>query len=267
MRIHAAQYRLLPVVLRARLQTFGRFEILPAGMTIILGSGLSPPRTRWFSRNSTYHRLSLALHSEGLTNAELIWTRVRRFCQNSFPSSARSDLHLSHLGHIQLAHPDTTACDRYHRSVGGAERQSRHGVSYASTGAWSLLFPAVYRDGCVGDQRRHVGAQPRFARGTSRQSLDPSHAFPIELTGALRSCFLMDFPLPDSPTARFPDQKCSRSLPKLSNSSSVPVPVDRSISSCSSTHVCACGMKIAFSPAASAGLMSERGLFPIIHVD
>ena len=39
-----------------------------------------------------------------------------------------------------------------------------------------------------------------------------------------------------------------------------------SISSISISHVCGCGIRTALSPAASAGLMSERGLLPIIHV-
>ena len=36
--------------------------------------------------------------------------------------------------------------------------------------------------------------------------------------------------------------------------------------SCSSTQVKSWGMKMAWSPAARAGLMSERGLLPIIQV-
>ena len=44
-------------------------------------------------------------------------------------------------------------------------------------------------------------------------------------------------------------------------------PLGGSTNSCSSTQVKSCGMKTAFRPAASAGLISERGELPIIHVD
>ena len=60
-------------------------------------------------------------------------------------------------------------------------------------------------------------------------------------------------------------QKTSRKPANSSTTRSFPTP--GRISCFSSTHVCACGMNTAFNPAPIAGLMSDFGLFPTIHVD
>src|SRR5271154_3874821 len=58
-------------------------------------------------------------------------------------------------------------------------------------------------------------------------------------------------------------QKCARSSRNAERISNLPVPL--SSSDFSSSQVAECGIKTAFKPDCSAGLMSLRGLFPTIQ--